>query len=66
MDMLLEVYDDDNDNEPHPFGRNVRSWPSGGFTLRPGAQPLPQIVARPPNLVVLLTHSGELIPGNFF
>ena len=36
--MLLEVYDDDNDNEPHPFGRNVRSWPSGGFTLRPGAQ----------------------------
>jgi len=26
-----------------------------------GAQPLPQIVASPPNLAVLLTHCGQLI-----
>jgi len=34
---------------------------SGGSTLGPGGDTGPQIVARPPNLAVLLTHCGQLI-----
>ena len=46
------------------FNRGSRS-DHGGSTLGPGGgAQSPQIVARPPNLAVLLTHCGQLILRN--